>query len=56
MTVVDSVLDSDRRYAGHVRRAYHAFGNYRDLGVLRSLDKAWRQHRRDCAVRVSTLL
>ena len=29
-------------------KAYHAFAHYRDLGPLRSIDKAWDLHAREC--------
>jgi hypothetical protein len=34
--------------AGEPAKAYHAFCHYRDLGPVRSLDRAWREHHEKC--------
>lgn len=36
------------RLPGEPSRAYHAFAHYRDLLTMRSVDKAWRQHKVAC--------
>ena len=36
------------RVPGEPVRAYHGFCHYRDLGPMRSLDVAWRQHHERC--------
>ena len=36
------------RQPGEPPRAYHGFCHYRDLGPMRSLDAAWRQHHDKC--------
>lgn len=38
--------------AGEPAKAYHAFCHYRDLGPVRSLDRAWREHHARCLKQV----
>lgn len=40
------------RQPGEPARAYHGFAHYRDLGPMRSLDKAWREHHEKCLQQV----
>lgn len=41
-------LEAWERQPGEGPKMFHAFCHYRDLGAIRSVDKAWRQHKQLC--------
>lgn len=40
------------RQPGEPAKAHHAFCHYRDLGPVRALDRAWREHHQKCLGKV----